>query len=329
MTPSRIVCAVDFTANGRAVLARAVALADWHDAELDVLYVRPGGRTRTQQADEGLRAHLVEFVRQSAPATLRAATFVHAGDPVTSTVSHVADRPADLVVVGQDGPRRALYWSRGRFAAAVARRVPAPVITVTDRAPHTSAEAQFRRIVCAVDTSRAAAGALDAALALAQRSRGHLTVLHVVERFPNEPVYTASSVSRLLEEFDAEARDITGRLRQLVPADALHWCDVDYRVLPGTVPGTIVSVASAEAADLLVVGSPPRSWFGAIGSTVAGVLARATSAVLTVPGPSGVRQEATPRRGDVVDLAHFRALHVGAYAPVRDEGDGGGTLWTT
>ncbi len=327
MTPSRIVCAVDFSANGRAVLAQAVALAGWHEAELDVLFVRPGSRAKDAAGDDGLRAHLVEFVRQAAPAHVRTSAFVHGGEPVSSVVDHVAERPADLAIVGQDGPRRALFWSRGRFAAAVARRISIPVITVTSRTPLIAPEAQFHRIVCAVDDSCAAAKALRTALGLAQQSGGRLTVLHVIDRDRQAPIYAASSASRLLGEFDARARGIATQLRSLVPDAALDWCEVDYRVLPGVPQAVITATAAADAADLLVVGRPPQSWFGAIGSTVSAVLARATCPVLTVPGAAGVRDATPAHRNAPVDIAEFRAATLAARArrPAEEER----TLWTS
>ncbi len=312
MTPSRIVCAVDFSANGRAVLAHAAALADWHDAELDVLYVRPGRRADDPSADEGLRAHLTEFVRQTAPAHVRTSAFVHGGEPVASLIGHVADRHADLAIVGQDGPRRALFSSRGRFAAAVARRASMPVITVTSRAPLIAPDAQFHRIVCAVDESLAAAGALRTAVALAQQSGGRLTVLNVVEGYPGVPVYAASSASRLLQEFSVRAEGIVARLRALVPAEVADWCDVDYQVLPGVPHDVIAVTAAAHGADLVVTGRPPQSWFGALGSTVSAVIARATCPVLTVPGPAGLRVDAPVQRNAPIDFAEFRAAALAA-----------------
>jgi nucleotide-binding universal stress UspA family protein len=149
---------------------------------------------------------------------------------------------------------------------------------------------------------------LREALLLAQQSGGHLTVLHVVDRFPHETVYSAASVPRLLDEFDERAREITRRLRATIPPGALDWCDVEYRVLPGVPHITIAATAAAQAADLIVIGRPPRHWLGAVGSTVTGVLARATCPVLTIPGPAGLRPDLDMRRGGSRDVEGFRSL---------------------
>ena len=52
MDLSLIVCPVDFSASGEAALRRALALAQWHEAELHVLYVRPA-----ESAERGVHEH--------------------------------------------------------------------------------------------------------------------------------------------------------------------------------------------------------------------------------------------------------------------------------
>ena len=298
MALERITCVVEFSSHGTVVLAQALALAKWHDTPLDVLLVprrRRLGRTNTVAA---VHATLVDFVAQSNTGRVATSAFVLEGRAIPSMAEHLRNRPADLIVMGQAGPRS---WLRGRVATNVARRTRLPVIMVPKRASIGSVQTTFRRIVCAVDNSIAAAGALQTALHLGQESGGQVTVLHVVERFPYHTVYSASSVPRLLEEFDRHAVGITRRLRALVPRDALHWCDVDYRVVPGLAPTTIASVASAEGADLVVLGGPPRHWLDLTASTLAGVLARSECAVLTVPGPSGMAHD-TGTRWPIVDM---------------------------
>jgi nucleotide-binding universal stress UspA family protein len=318
---------VDFSSNGRAVLAQALALAHWHDAELDVLYVRPGRQGRHRRTDDGLRAHLAEFVAQANANRTEASTFVLAGDPVTSFAEHVDDRPADLAVVGQDGPRRALYRAGGRFAAAVTRRLRCPVITVTSRAPVLPSNVQFRRIVCGVDASFASLAALDTALTLTQQSGGRLTVLHVVDHLPSDAVDTASSVPRFRDELGARSRAIRNHLRTLVPPDALHWCDVDCRVVPGVPHSTLAAIAAAQAADLVVVGRPPRTWLAATGSTGAGVLAQSTCAVLSVPGPAGLRSDWGMFLEDAIDMDEVRSVCL--HAARQEPASRGGMSWTS
>jgi nucleotide-binding universal stress UspA family protein len=285
LSATRIACVVDFSASGIVALTRALVLAKRRRAHLDVLHVsraRRGG-----PGDTDLQARLVTWVADTNVAHVPTSVFVLHGRAVSAIADHVGERPADLLVLGP-APRGTLYRLRGRFAAAVARRVACPVLTLPTGTSADGTGAQFRSIVCAVDGSAASAGALPIALHLAQQSGGHLTVLHVTQRFPQDAVYSAASVPCLLREFDERGQAIMHRLRTLVPAEATHWCKIDYRLVPGLAPDTIVSVAATQAADLVVVGQPPRHWLGALGSTVTSILAQSAIPVLTVPGPAGL-----------------------------------------
>jgi nucleotide-binding universal stress UspA family protein len=281
-TSPRIVCAVDFSPHGAVALAQALVLADRRQAQLDALYIAPSRRTPDDDAE--LRVRLEAWVAEVNVASVPTSVFVLEGRPVGAIVRHVAARPADLLVIGPTP--RALFRSRGRFVAAVARRASCPVLALPQAAPADGVQPQFQRIVCAVDDSLASAGALQMALRFAQESGGRLTVLHVVEEFPQD-VYSAASVSRLLEDFDARGHEVMRHARALLPPFTPHWRDVDYRVVPGTARKTIVSVAAAEAADLVIVGRRREHWLGVLSTTAAGVIARSTCPVLTIPGPAG------------------------------------------
>jgi len=312
----RILAVVDFSSHGDVVLAQALALAKWHDAALDVLHLP--GRLRLGRDTTAASAHatLVDFVARANPGRVATSAFVVEGRAVPSIIGHVRKRRSDLIVMGQSGWRP---WPRRRLAATVTRRARRPVITVPRGASIDSVQTNFRRIVCAVDESIAARAALRTALHLAQESGGEVTVLHVVEGFPHDTVYSAASVPRLLEAFDRRAARIVRRLRTLVPPEALHWCDVDYRVIPGLASHTIATVASSQGADLVVVGGSPRSWPDLTPSTVAGVLARATCPVLTVPGRPG-RAPGVEARPAIVDLEGFDVAQRAPVAAMSERG---------
>jgi nucleotide-binding universal stress UspA family protein len=119
-----------------------------------------------------------------------------------------------------------------------------------------------------------------------------VTLLHVLEGFPSESVYSGSRAFRLIEEYRALVGRTRSQLRSGVPADALNWCDVDTEVVSGIPREAIVAVAIARRADLIVVGVSPRTKLHRIvmGSTIAGVLRRTRCAVLTVPSRSSAAE---------------------------------------
>ena len=137
MDLSLIVCPVDFSASGEAALRRALALAQWHEAELHVLHVRPG-RTRrnalgTTSADDPFLVRLAEFISSSNPEGFAVTPVVLTGDTVKAVAEYARVKSADLVVVGQNGRRGSRFWSSGVIATDVARAVASPTLTVSKR----------------------------------------------------------------------------------------------------------------------------------------------------------------------------------------------------
>ena len=203
MDLSLIVCPVDFSASGEAALRRALALAQWHEAELHVLYVRPG-RTRrnalgTTSADDPFLVRLAEFISSSNPEGFAVTPVVLTGDPVKAVAEYARVKSADLVVVGQNGRRGSRFWSSGVIATDVARAVASPTLTVSKEAvADTDVTASFNNILCGIDFSAASLRALNEALTMAQQSGGRITLLHVLEGFPYESVYSGSRAFRLI-----------------------------------------------------------------------------------------------------------------------------------
>jgi nucleotide-binding universal stress UspA family protein len=303
VNPRLIVGLVDLSSRDMPELAQAAALSRWHGAALHVVCIRSGGSADT---DNGTKARLDEAIARVMPGGIRMTPVVLSGDPLTTVLEYVRTTPADLLVVGQYTHRGSRYWSAGSFAGSLGRRVECPTLTVPGPfrlAPE--AEGAFRNIVCAIDFSEASRRAMNQALTLAQQCGGRVTLLHVLEGFPYEAVYSGARALRLIDEYQHHVARVRQDLRALVPADALNWCEVDTEVVSGLAHEAIPATAAAQHADLIVIGAPRRPRFEQVmtGSTVKGVLRRAPSAVLIVPGPSAVSEripEAQPAYGSEV-----------------------------
>jgi nucleotide-binding universal stress UspA family protein len=301
---SLIVCPVDLSASGEAALRRALALAQWHQAELHVLYVRPG-RTRrdalgTTSADDPVLVRVAEFISSSNPEGVAVTSVVLTGDPVKAVAEYARVKSADLVVMGQNGRRGSRFWSSGVLATDVARAVPCPTFIVSKEAvADTDVTGSFKNILCGIDFSAASLSALNEALRMAQQTGGRITLLHVLEGFPYESVYSGSRAFRLIGEYRARVDQVKRELRALVPPDALNWCEVETEVVSGIPHDAIRTTATARKADLVVIGLPPRRRLDRIvmASTVSGVLRRARCSVLVVPGPSEVTDVASKAIG--------------------------------
>jgi nucleotide-binding universal stress UspA family protein len=295
MNPSLILCPVTYSANGKAAIAQALALARWYDAEVHLLQLR-GRRSATRGpvvtplGDSRVDRRLAEFVTGLNTEGVDVWAVKLLGDPLTSVGDYATRTGSDLVVVAKHGRPFGSYWRPGVYATDVARHVGRLTLAVPEgRGTEDRSTAPFTDILCPTDLSPASTAALDHALALAQQSGGRITLLHVLERFPYETVYSGSRAFRLIDEYHGHVRRITGELRRAVPPDVFNWCEVRTKVMSGVAHASILATAAELNADLIVMGSPNRSAVDRIvmGSTTSPVLRRAQCPVLVVPGSRG------------------------------------------
>jgi nucleotide-binding universal stress UspA family protein len=270
--PTLIVCAVEFSPEGRAVLAMALRLARWYAAELHVAHL--GSRVRSQNktgaartVDHELSARFDDFMAAVSAEGIKLETVILQGDPVSAVVDYTRSVSGELILVSQHGRRGSPYWSAGTFGKEVARGADCPTITVPGHsASKAGADAPFKNIVCGIDSSESSALALREALAIAQQSNARLTLLHVVERARHE------------------VHNLRMKLKALVPAGPANAGDVDVDIQPGTPRDVILATAAARGADLIVIGQPRTTSHQIVMASTAGaVLRRARCPVLIVP----------------------------------------------
>ena len=130
MNPSLILHPLDYSAGAKPALARALALAKWHDADLHVLHVR--SRRRGIDGEGAAHARLREFVEARNPEAAKCETVILAGDPVTAVADYARHKSADLLVVDKHGRRASKLWRAGVFAKELARLVACPTLTVPE-----------------------------------------------------------------------------------------------------------------------------------------------------------------------------------------------------
>ena len=149
-----------------------------------------------------------------------------------------------------------------------------------------AAAPMFRRILCAVDFSPSSVIALAQARVIADENDAHLFVLHVLEGFPNEAVYSAGRAARLIGHLEGRVDELTRRLRALMPADGRE-DRVEFFTVSGDASKAIVAAAAERNADLIVIGPSERKRLDHIvsGSTVKAVVRHAHCAVLVTAHP--------------------------------------------
>ena len=311
MPPRTIVSVLDSsTVTKDSALTWALSLARWYEADLHVVHVcRSGGVTAATGGArrEELVGRIKSIVEASGAAGVNVVPAVLSGRPVRAIAEYSRRVAADLVVVTNRARRSSGYWLAGSFAAALGKAVATPTIALPDGLPlSVGPGSPFGNIVSAIDFSDASLLGLSEALNLAQLSRGHLKLVHVLSGFPYETVYGGGGASRLRPRLGAGVARINRGLRRLIPSGAMNWSKIDTTTVTGEAREGILAVATRTRADLIVLGLPRRSRIEEFvgGTTVHGILRRAKSPVLLVPGPP-----TSPR----FQLAEERDLMFGLY----------------
>ncbi|HUP20982.1 MAG TPA: universal stress protein [Gemmatimonadota bacterium] len=296
MTIREVLWPTDLSECAEAALAHAVAWTRRHGARLHALHVavfdarNPSDPAHHLKDPDTMWADMQGFVdREVREALARAgaldldvrSTSVRGDGAAEAILEHAAE--ADLVVMGTHGRRGFRSLLIGSVTEQVIRESERPVLVVRQRQPAEPAVPPSR-ILVPIDFSGAAAPAVRIAREIAERSRGSLLVLHVIEDvivpdfyFPAAPMWL--DYPELRETAEARLRDtFTSAGGPTVP--------VEYRVMPGRAVLDIPRFAGEWGADLIVL---PTHGLGGVerlllGSTADKVLRRASCPVLVLPG---------------------------------------------
>lgn len=197
----------------------------------------------SKSADERLH----KMVKDHAVDGIQAEMVVHKGFVPDSILSFAQDQHADLIVMGTHGRRGLDRLVMGSVTEHVLRRAPCPVLAVRKPAhdfvnPDQPEEpVHLQKILLCTDFSKCADTALKYALSLAQEYNAELTLLHVLEVFPE---YKAPMVME----------DARRKIEALVPADARNWCTVKTAVRMGKPYEEIIQVAVEQQSDVAILG---------------------------------------------------------------------------
>lgn len=297
---SRILCPVDFSEFSQRALDRAFAVARCYKSTVTALHVVPLMPVATPGAyylgsemaqplvlphtDRAIvMAQVEQFVRTERPPGVPVNIVVEESPDVYREILVQAERlKAGLIVMGTHGRSGFERLFLGSTAEKVLRKAACPVMTVPRSAPDMMpvGPVPFARILCAVDFSPQSQVALSFAVSLATESNAQLSVIHVIEVFPHfqeQPPPTALDV-------DAWMNDARRRLREAIPDAAQSQCSIKEAVTSGKPYREILSAATNDNNDLIVIGPHGRGatdrFF--LGSTTSHVVREAHCPVLTL-----------------------------------------------
>jgi nucleotide-binding universal stress UspA family protein len=289
----RILCPVDFSDLSRHALAHAAVLARWYEAELVTLYATPLApdvpplpmRMSSVLAPFDARAMAGELQAFAGPVTegvARVQKIVRPGAAALVILDCARELEADLLVLGTHGRTGFERLMLGSVTEKVVRKAACPVLTIPRGAEARPDRPLFPRVLCGVDFAESSARALRYALSLAEEAEGRLSLLHVVEWLPEEPLPGAHGDAQLFQEsLVTEARR---RLAELVPREARDWCEVETSVRCGKPYQEILRAAAVDRAELIVLGVHGHGVIDRMlfGSTTQQVVRQALCPVLTV-----------------------------------------------
>lgn len=286
---NRILCPVDLSPYSRRALGYAASIARWYKGSVTALHVTAEGLPPLSALAEALGgffespAEPADVVGRFAAPVAQAAgvpleVVVRAGDAAEQILAYEKEMRPDLITVGTHGLSPLESRVLGSVADKVIRGAQHPVLAVhegssTDVLPRS---VPFGSVLVPVDFSHPSVRALEYGYGLAQESDARVVLLHVVEDGRSE------------EASEAAERTARARLRDMLPQDALEWCEPEIVVVHGSVDDSIGRIAGEWGTELTVLGADGQRATG-FGAHVAGVLRQAKSPVLLMPATTHAR----------------------------------------
>lgn len=290
MSPSTVLCPVDFSDESRNALRWARVVADRRGATLIVLHAVEPLLAEAAKVHSGVtldgsetEAALREFVSTTAAegkTPLDRVTFrVRVGDPADVILGESGKEQPLLIVMGTHGLGGFTKLLIGSTTEHVLRRARHPVLAVPplqERAPK-AGDPSFGigRILVGTDFSAASLEAARWAAAFAREIGVPLLIAHIVM-----PI-TVPSAWRSLGEQTDESRVTEARQRMDELSKEFPGLDVETVVGLDRAEDALVSLADKTGAGLIVVGLSSEE--AAVGSIAYRVVSLAKALVLLVP----------------------------------------------
>lgn len=175
------------------------------------------------------------------------------GHPLKEVLSTVAEKAAELVIIGQKSGRD----THGILAKNLARRAKSNALVVPEKVP-----SRISKILVPIDFSSHAVKALQTALALKKRwnTRVEISCLHVIE-WPNLSLYNLGRSAESLRDLIAQNREKT--FEDFIHTHApLENSSIPRVLIEKTKPGLakcIMDFAKQENIDFIIMGAKGHS----------------------------------------------------------------------
>jgi nucleotide-binding universal stress UspA family protein len=286
ITIKTILCPVDFFPASDAAVSYAAGLAGNYEAGIHLLHVITPVPVAvyeyaldTNQIMKSMEAkaeeELVRLAAKVKEAGVAVDYEIRTGDVYEEIKATIEAVKPHIVVMGTHGRRGVERWFMGSTTEKLLRHSPVPLITISGNGEKAGAP-RFRRILVTTDFSEGTADALAYAFSVAQENESQITLLHVVHD-------VAADVSGKYRE--SLLHGVEKQLEELVPLEAMTWCDVNTQVETGVPYRIILRVLEDEKIDLLVMNIHGKGMLdrALLGSTAERVVRVAPCPVMLIP----------------------------------------------
>ena len=287
---SHILIPVDFSEASRRAMHYATHLALRFGAKLTAVHIIPSfeafnyafpGDTEEfeKRAFVETRRLLPLEIPEPYRNRLNVQTIAKCGDVRDELLGIVRNENVDLITRGTHGRRNLEHFFLGSTTESLLRRVPVPILTVSQRGLEQQTElpfdVPFRKIAYATDLPKANLSGLHYCADLARTLGAHLTLLHVMER-REEPSFLDKSEMHALR---------MGELHKAIQREHGEDLVVATEVVEGTPHQEILKFAEAMTADLIVINLQSKGVLdrALLGSTAERVIRSAKIPVLSIP----------------------------------------------
>ncbi len=318
-----IVCGTDLSEASLDALVSAIAIATRrNDRDVILVHALDAGAAddddaRTVLLNAATRRLESEAALAAAGTAIRVRAEVIVGPPVEAMVAVAETEGATLMVIASKGETNAPAHGLGGTAVALVQHSPIPILVVRSSGPFAAWAAGDRalRALVAVDDSASCDAAIRFAKALRAAGPADLIIGHVY--YPDEAAERYGvAVEHIVDANPEIERLLTRDLGRRFGAVS-GTGEITFRPTRGLgrIGDHLLELATAERADLIVLGTRQKTGLGRFSSVSTVLLHDAPQSVLCIPATPGAMDEIPRLKIAVVatDLSDF-ANHAVPYA---------------
>jgi nucleotide-binding universal stress UspA family protein len=290
-----IFCATDFSKLAEEVVAYGITLAKEFNAKLVVCHVVDFPTVSMYgEAVAGPIEHQNRFMdyakseisRLIGDASIDSQAIVTLGNTTEEISRLVTEFNADLVITATHGRSGLKRFFLGSVTERLMRTLPCPLLVLRGSEDGKESKLQnfpFKKILVGCDFSSDSDLAFNNSLSMAQEFESELHVVHVVEPTGYKDLFKMPADQG--DKFKQDLFDmIKGRLKSMVPSEALNWLTLHTHLLVGKPYEEIIRYAEINDIDLIVLGIRGHGMVEdlLVGSTTDRVIRRAPCPVLSI-----------------------------------------------